>query len=116
MTGGKGASVDMEALLNEIEGHLLVDAARAEARTAAADLTAGLGWLTESQRDEVDRQFTERYLALSRTSWRRTVERAEELRAQYETRYRLLRRRLLGCTLLGCALAVGFALVALSAA
>ncbi|MFI1422360.1 hypothetical protein ACH4VX_31225 [Streptomyces sp. NPDC020731] len=114
MSGRDGSFVDMEALLNEIEGHLLVDAARAEARTAAAELTAGLGWLTEHQREEITRRFTERYLALSRTSWRRTARRGEELRAQYETRYRQLRQRLLGCALLGCALAVGTVLVVLS--
>ncbi|MDT0406710.1 MULTISPECIES: hypothetical protein [Streptomyces] len=115
MTAGDGSAVDLDALLNEIEGHLLVDAARAEARTAAAELTAGLGLLTESEREEVVRRFTERYLALSRTSWQRTARRGEELRAQYETRYRLLRQRLLGCALLGCALALGTVLVALSA-
>ena len=115
MTGRDGSFVDMEALLNEIEGHLLVDAARAEARTAAAELTAGLDWLTEHQREEVARRFTERYLALSRASWRRTARRGEELRTQYETRYRQLRQRLLGWLLLGCALAAGTVLVALSA-
>ncbi|MFF6815405.1 hypothetical protein ACFZAG_36875 [Streptomyces sp. NPDC012403] len=115
MSGRDGSSVDMEVLLNEIEGHLLVDAARAEARTAAAELTAGLGWLTEHQREEVARRLAERYLALSRASWQRTVRRGEELRAQYETRYRQLRQRLLGWVLLGCALAFGTVLVALSA-
>ncbi|MEW2078696.1 hypothetical protein AB0941_34745 [Streptomyces sp. NPDC013433] len=115
MTGRDGSFVDMEALLNEIEGHLLVDAARAEARTAAAELTTGLGWLTEHQREEVARRFAERYLALSRASWQRTARRGEELRAQYETRYRQLRQRLLGWVLLGCALAFGTVLVALSA-
>ncbi|MEU9356381.1 hypothetical protein AB0D65_36675 [Streptomyces griseoloalbus] len=114
MTGGDGFSVDVEALVGEIEGHLLVDAARDAARTAAADFTAGLDWLTEAQREEVAGRFAERYLGLSRVSWQRTVRRGEELRAQYETRYRHLRQRLLGCFLLGCALTVGSALVALS--
>ncbi|MFI2913350.1 hypothetical protein ACG2OD_34610 [Streptomyces sp. PDY-4] len=109
-----GHPADVEALLNEIEGHLLVDAARTEARTATAELTAGIDWLTEHQREEVARRFAERYLALSRTSWQRTVERGEELRAQYETRYRHLRQRLLGCALFGCALALAAAFVVLS--
>ncbi|CUW25678.1 MULTISPECIES: hypothetical protein [Streptomyces] len=64
----------------------------------------------------MEREFQAEYLALARLSWRRTAERAEELRAAYEARYRALRGRLLACCLLGCALLAAVVLVAVSAA
>lgn len=92
------------ALVQEIEGHLLLAAAREEGRTAAARAAARLGWLTDTQRDDLERYFETEYLALARTSWRRTAERAEELRHTYEDRYRALRQRLVAWCVLGCAL------------
>ncbi|GHF23528.1 hypothetical protein GCM10018772_56660 [Streptomyces fumanus] len=96
----------MRTLLDEIEGHLLVAAARAEGRSAARRFTAPFDWLTEWQRKEIEDRFEAGYLALSRTSWQRTAERAGQLRAEYEERYRTLRRRLLAGFLLTCATAV----------
>lgn len=95
---------DVRAFVNEIEGHLLLAAAREEGRTAATRFTARLGWLTDTQRDEVEREFETEYLSLARASWQRTAERAEELRREYEGRYRALRQRLLAGVALGCAL------------
>lgn len=92
------------ALVQEIEGHLLLAAAREEGRTAAARAAARLGWLTDTQRDDLERLFETEYLALTRISWRRTAERAEELRHTYEARYRALRQRLVAWCVLGCAL------------
>jgi hypothetical protein len=100
-------TVDSRALLNEIEGHLMIAAAREEGRRAAADFCAPLPWLTEHQRAELERRFEAEYLALARTSWQRTAERAREVRAEYERTYRGLRRRLLAGWLLACAATAG---------
>ncbi|MEU1011648.1 hypothetical protein [Streptomyces sp. NPDC005890] len=107
---------DERDLVRQIEGHLLLAAAREEGRTAAARLSSRLGRLTEGQRQEVERQFEAEYLALARLSWRRTGERAEELRQAYEARYRALRGRLVACCVLGCALLAAAVLVVSAAA
>lgn len=101
MTAMDDRPLDTRALLNEIEGHLLVAAAHEEARTAAARFTARLDWLTTGQREDAERHFEAEYLALARGSWQRTAERAAQLRGEYEQAYRGLRRRLLTCCLLG---------------
>ncbi|MET7490665.1 hypothetical protein [Streptomyces sp. NPDC005538] len=102
---------DQGAFLNEIEGHLLIAAARTESRMAAVRLAARLDWLTDSQRDEVERQFEVEYLALTRLSWQRTAERGRQLRDEYEERYRRLRQRVVACCLLACAVLVATGLV-----
>ncbi|MBG7704592.1 hypothetical protein HCJ76_42520 [Streptomyces sp. MC1] len=107
---------DERDLVRQIEGHLLLAAAREEGRTAAVRLSSRLGWLTDSQRDDVERQFEAEYLALARLSWHRTAERAQELRQAYESRYRALRRRLLACCVLGCAVLAAAVLLVVSAA
>ncbi|MET8770131.1 hypothetical protein [Streptomyces sp. NPDC004658] len=107
---------DERDLVRQIEGHLLMAAAREEGRTAAVRLSSRMGWLTDSQREDVERQFEAEYLALARLSWHRTAERAQELRQAYESRYRALRRRLLACCVLGCAVLAATALLLVSAA
>jgi hypothetical protein len=107
-------TMDTRAYLNDIEGHLLLAAAREEGRAAAARLTAPLGWLTDGQRAELERRFEAEYLVLARISWQRTAARAGELRGEYEERYLGLRRRVLAGCLLGCAMAVGVLWVALA--
>ncbi|MEU1462519.1 hypothetical protein ABZ467_17825 [Streptomyces sp. NPDC005727] len=102
-------------LVREIEGHLLLAAAREEGRAAAARLTARLGRLTDTQRDDFEEQFEAEYLTLARSSWRRTAHRAEELRLAYERRYRALRLRLAACCVLGCALVAAAGLLVLAA-
>ncbi|MFF0837804.1 hypothetical protein ACWDU8_35760 [Streptomyces sp. NPDC003388] len=106
---------DGRTLVQEIEGHLLLAAAREEGRAAAGRLAARLGWLTDTQRDDLERQFEAEYLALARTSWRRTARRAEELRLAYESRYRSLRLRLAAWGVLGCALVAATGLLVLAA-
>nr|WP_222110082.1 hypothetical protein [Streptomyces cupreus] len=92
---------------------MLVAATREEGRTAAERFCAPLAsWLTEAQRNEVERRFESEYVSLARRSWQRTAERAEELRAEYEARYGALRRRLLAGWLVACAgVMVGVGLV-----
>ncbi|MFE2884298.1 hypothetical protein [Streptomyces sp. NPDC059272] len=104
--------VDTGAFLNDIEGHLLIAAAHAEGRTAAARFTARLDWLTEGQRAEVEREFEAEYLALTRVSWQRTVQRGRQLRDEYEETYRQLRQRAFAYCLLACALLAATGLVA----
>ena len=107
------SSEDARVLLNEIEGHLLIAAAREEGRTAAARFSAPFDWLTEAQREEVERRFESEYLALARVSWEHTAERAREVRGEYEEVHRALRRRLLAGWLLACAAVVAVGVVLL---
>ncbi|WP_327699410.1 hypothetical protein [Streptomyces sp. NBC_00459] len=86
--------VDVTALVNEIQGHLLIAATRQEGHEAAARFTASLDWLTNHQRAELERQFAAEHLAVVRTSWQRTAARSTELRAEYEAKYRRLKGRL----------------------
>ncbi|MFE3163205.1 hypothetical protein [Streptomyces sp. NPDC059224] len=108
------ARKEERALVAQIEGHLLLAATREEGRAAAARLTDRLGWLTDTQREDLESQVAVEYLALSRASWRRTAERSVELRREYEQRYRILRRRLLACSLLACALWTAATVISLS--
>ncbi|MFD9007438.1 hypothetical protein ACFV0T_42070 [Streptomyces sp. NPDC059582] len=114
MTAMDDRPLDTRALLNEIEGHLLLAAAHEEARTAAARFTARLDWLTSGQREDAERHFEAEYLALARGSWQRTAERAAQLRSEYEQAYRGLRSRLLACCLLGGALLLAAGLTSLT--
>jgi hypothetical protein len=95
--------MDARALINDVEGHLLLAAARAEGLAAAARVTAPLDWLTVAQREELQRRVEAEFLALARDSWQRTAVRAGTLREEYEDAYRALRRRLLTGCLLGWA-------------
>ncbi|MEU7300376.1 hypothetical protein AB0950_27575 [Streptomyces sp. NPDC007189] len=104
------------ALVGEIEGHLLLAAAREEGRAAAARTASRLGWLTDGQREALEREFEAEYLRLCRRSWQRTADRAEELRQAYEARYRALRQRLPAWVLLGCAVLAAAGLLVVSAA
>ncbi|MFD8816009.1 hypothetical protein ACFV23_32115 [Streptomyces sp. NPDC059627] len=102
------------ALVNQIEGHLLLAATREEGRRAATRLADHMGWLTDSQRAELERYFQAEYLDLARASWHRTAKRGEQLRREYDTRYQSLRQRLLACFLLSCALLTATTLLTLS--
>ncbi|MDT0390325.1 hypothetical protein [Streptomyces dubilierae] len=106
MTATGEPPVDLRAFHNEVAGHLLAAAARAEARSAAARFAAGLDWLPAPDRAEVERRFAAEHLALARASWERTARRGEELRGEYEAVYRRLRARSLAVLLLGLASAV----------
>ncbi|MFF7468443.1 hypothetical protein [Streptomyces sp. NPDC008092] len=108
------AREEERALVNQIEGHLLLAATREEGRRVAARLTDGIGWLTDSQRADLERYFEAEYLDLARASWYRTAERGEQLRREYDTRYRSLRRRILACFLLTCAMLTATTLLTLT--
>jgi hypothetical protein len=106
MTAMDDRPLEAGALISELEGHLLIEAARAEGRAEAVRFTRSLAWLTDTQREEVEARYQETHLALTRRSWERTAQRGRELRVEYEQRYRSLRRRLCAGVLLGTALAV----------
>ncbi|MFC8662732.1 hypothetical protein [Streptomyces sp. NPDC057199] len=106
--------VDAGALINELEGHLLIEATRGEGRAEAGLFTRQFGWLTDSQRVEVEERFAEAYVALAGVSWRRTVQRGAELRGEYEGAYRVLRRRLVAGWLVGMGLLSAAGIVVLS--
>ena len=101
------------ALVAEIEGHLLLASAQQECRAAAARAADRLGWLTDTQRADLETQLETEYFALSRTSWHRTAERSVELRREYEARYRVLRQRLLAGLVLFCAILTATTLLTL---
>ncbi|MET9831112.1 hypothetical protein ABZ078_17830 [Streptomyces sp. NPDC006385] len=105
--------MDTRALINDVEGHLLLAAARAEGRAAAARVTAPLDWLTSGQREELQCRFEAEYLVLARDSWQRTAVRAGTLRDEYEETYRGLRRRLLAGCLLAWAVTAAVGVVVL---
>ncbi|MFF5307679.1 hypothetical protein [Streptomyces massasporeus] len=113
MTAMEGLPVDLRAFHSEVEGQLMASAAHEDSRNAAARFAAGLDWLPESQRAELERKFAAEHLALTRASWQRTVRRGEELRGEYEKVYRALRARLLAGLLLAVALLVAVDLMVL---
>ncbi|MFJ9040989.1 hypothetical protein ACIRF8_31005 [Streptomyces sp. NPDC102406] len=94
-------------MIREIEGYLMVEAARSEGRAAAGRFTDRLPWLTESQAAEVRRVYADEYVGLRRDTWRWCAERATTLRGEYEHRYGVLRRRVCGWVCLGAAGAGG---------
>ncbi|GGX96968.1 hypothetical protein [Streptomyces fructofermentans] len=95
MTAPDGPQDGAAALINELEGHLLIAAALGEGRAEAGRFAGRFDWLTDSRRAEVEERFAEEYMALARRSWRQTAHRAARLRGEYEEAYRVLRRRLL---------------------
>lgn len=106
MTAMDDRPFEAGALIRELEGHLLIEAIRAEGRAEAMRFTRSLAWLTDTQREEVEARYRENHLVLTRRSWERTAQRGRELRAEYEQRYRSLRRRLCAGVLLGALFAL----------
>ncbi|MEU5592905.1 cytochrome C oxidase subunit I [Streptomyces sp. NPDC020298] len=94
---------------NEVEGYLLWQARIAEAEQRAREFTHPLEWLTTAQREDVERRYVADSLHRARTDLERVAARCVSLRAEYEHRYRALRRRCVGMVLAVCA---GFTTVA----
>ncbi|MFG2142469.1 hypothetical protein [Streptomyces sp. NPDC048650] len=104
----------MDEAINEIEGYLLREAEKERARTRADAFCAGLPWLTDTQRREVELRYCQDQRDASRAYWERIAVRSATLRTEYESVYRALRRRLITAFLSGT-VAVA-ALVAVAAA
>ncbi|MFD9812475.1 hypothetical protein [Streptomyces sp. NPDC059080] len=112
MSGATGG-MRIDEAINEIEGFLLWEAEKRRARGRAEAFCAGLPWLTESQRAEVERRYCHDQAELSRDCLERIAARATALRAEYAGVHRALRRRLLTGYATGTvvvAAAVGFVL------
>ncbi|MFE9607609.1 cytochrome C oxidase subunit I [Streptomyces sp. NPDC006012] len=90
-------------LANQVEGYLLWQARIAEAERRAQEFVRPMDWLTTSQRAQVEQRHVSDSLQRAQQDLERIAARCASLRAEYESRYRLLRRRCLGLTLAVCA-------------
>ncbi|MGM0350683.1 cytochrome C oxidase subunit I [Streptomyces sp. Adlamb9] len=90
-------------LSNEVEGYLLWQARIAEAEQRAQEFVRPMDWLTTAQRAEIEQSYVEDALRRARKDLERIAARCTSLRAEYENRYRELRRRCVGWTLGVCA-------------
>jgi hypothetical protein len=93
--------VDSE-LGNEVEGYLLWQATIAEATRRAQAFVRPMEWLTTAQRTEIEQHYIADSLTQARKDLERIAARCLSLRAEYEGRYRELRRRCVGWTLAVC--------------
>ncbi len=104
----------------EAEGYLMARTHWTEAGREAQNLCAALPWLTAAQTEELTRHYIAHRIAVSRRMLAATVQRADELRREYEERYEQLRRGLIrrhavwACCLLGCAAGIGSLSVAVA--
>lgn len=92
---------DQDRAINEIEGFLLWEAEKGRARIRAQAFCAGLPWLTDSQRREVELRYCQDQCHASRAHLERIAVRSAALRTEYEGVYRALRRRLITAFLSG---------------
>ncbi len=101
--GGMRRAVEMplDQAVNEIEGFLLWEAEKDRARTRAQAFCAGLPWLTDTQRQEVELRYCQDQRDASRAYLERIATRSAALRTEYEGVYRALRRRLITAFLSG---------------
>ncbi|MFI8092835.1 hypothetical protein ACIF9R_31690 [Streptomyces sp. NPDC086080] len=99
--------------LHRIEGHLLWAAEVDDARRRAERFTGELEWLTTAQREEVERAYRADRIAASRDTLVRICDRAAELRAEYEARYRQLRARCVALAVVAVAGGGGTAVIAI---
>ncbi|MER6010477.1 cytochrome C oxidase subunit I [Streptomyces bluensis] len=99
-----GHEADSE-LSNEVEGYLLWQARIAEATRRAQAFVRPMEWLTTAQRTEIEQHYIADSLVQARKDLERIAARCVSLRAEYESRYRSLRRRCVGWTLAACACA-----------
>ncbi|MEU6080438.1 hypothetical protein [Streptomyces sp. NPDC047108] len=97
--------------INAIEGFLLLEAERSAACARARMFSSGLPWLTDSQREEVERHYADDRLTVSKAYLERVAARSAELRAEYEAVYRMLRRRLVAAFVVCAALMAAVATV-----
>lgn len=97
---GTGAGGDLG---NEVEGYLLWQARVAEAERRAREFTGPMDWLTTAQREQIEQAYVADSLQRAKADLERIAARCVSLRAEYEQRYRELRRRCVGVVLAVCA-------------
>ncbi|MER5219497.1 hypothetical protein [Streptomyces flaveus] len=96
-------------LADEAEGYLLAHVHHDQARREAEALCAHMPWLTAAQAEDLTRHYVHQRIGLTRRMLLDVVERAGQLRQEYEDRYAALRRDLLrrhavcACAVLACA-------------
>ncbi|MFJ7044435.1 hypothetical protein ACIQVC_13660 [Streptomyces sp. NPDC101112] len=104
-----GYDSDAARTVEGVEGYLLARTHREQACREAEDLCARMPWLTTAQAHEVTAHYLRRRMELTRHMLLTSLERAGQLREEYEDRYAVLRRSLLrrhavcACALLACA-------------
>ncbi|KOV90844.1 cytochrome C oxidase subunit I [Streptomyces sp. NRRL B-3648] len=103
---GAGAGGDLG---NEVEGYLLWQARVAEAERRAREFAGPLEWLTTAQREQIEQRYVADSLQRAKGDLERIAARCVSLRAEYEQRYRELRRRCVGIALAVCAGCVALA-------
>jgi len=99
MPGADGTAMDRA--INQIEGFLLWEAEKDRARIRAEAFCAGLPWLTDSQRREVELHYCRDQRDATWAYLERIAVRSATLRTEYEGVYRALRRRLISAFLGG---------------
>ncbi|MEV6588323.1 cytochrome C oxidase subunit I [Streptomyces acidicola] len=102
MTDLPGPGAD-SGLSNEVEGYLLWQARIAEATGRAQAFVRPMEWLTTAQRTEIEQHYIADSLVQARKDLERIAARCVSLRAEYESRYRKLRRHCVGWALAVCA-------------
>ncbi|MFF3543351.1 hypothetical protein ACFYXD_16090 [Streptomyces platensis] len=95
------AERQLDQAVSEIEGFLLWEAEKDRARTRAEAFCAGLPWLSDTQRREVELRYCQDQRDTSRAYLERIATRSAALRTEYEGVYRALRRRLITAFLAG---------------
>ncbi|MEU4037749.1 cytochrome C oxidase subunit I [Streptomyces collinus] len=88
-----------EELSNQVEGYLLWQARITESEQRAREFTAPLDWLTTSQRVAIEQAYAADSLQRARADLEHIAARCTQLRAEYEHRYRQLRRHCFAWTL-----------------
>ncbi|NGN64617.1 hypothetical protein G5C51_11980 [Streptomyces sp. A7024] len=91
-----GPAAETDRGLRQLDGYLYWQGELSDARREAEELCDRLEWLTTSERDELLRAYTSTRAALTEQLLRRLAKRRDELRADYEARYRQLRSRVVG--------------------
>jgi Flp pilus assembly protein TadB len=111
---GDGGASETAAGINALEGYLLWQAETSRARERARRFAEGLGWLSTTQREEVERAYVRDHLDHAETALRATAERCAQLRTEYREAYRSLGRRLTATFLLAMGLVVGLSALLLA--
>ncbi|NGO71963.1 hypothetical protein [Streptomyces boncukensis] len=93
--------------LRSLDGYLYWQAELAAAHREAAAFCDRLPWLTGAERRDVEEHYARARAEVSEAMTRRVAARCRELQAEYEARYRALRRRLAACAVSAAAAVCG---------
>ncbi|GAU70295.1 hypothetical protein SSP35_18_00230 [Streptomyces sp. NBRC 110611] len=85
---------ETEEGLRRLDGYLCWQAELSDARREAQTFCRQFPWLTAGEREELESRYAAARTEVSERMIRRIARRCEEVRTEYEERYRLLRLRL----------------------